>query len=154
MWGPHFGWGPPDRGVRGCLGTALPWSLALSIPVLDLESVCRRKGCPWPWLWLWIFCVLGFGLSLEPCVFDSTSVKKFKFIPDFKKGHPNLVENYRPISILSVFLKILEKIVLKRLYFFCNRIDILSNCQIGFRKSRPTSHPCTLLTSRVTSFFS
>ena len=28
-----------------------PWSLALasSIPVLGLESVCHRKGCPWPW---------------------------------------------------------------------------------------------------------
>ena len=26
-----------------------PWSLASSIPVLGLESVCSRKGCPWPW---------------------------------------------------------------------------------------------------------
>ena len=26
-----------------------PWSLASSIPVLGLESVCPRKGCPWPW---------------------------------------------------------------------------------------------------------
>ena len=24
-------------------------SLASSIPVLGLESVCSRKGCPWPW---------------------------------------------------------------------------------------------------------
>ena len=31
--------------------TLCPWSLALasSIPVLGLESVCPRKGCPWPW---------------------------------------------------------------------------------------------------------
>ena len=28
-----------------------PWSLASSIPVLGLESVCPRKGCPWPWPW-------------------------------------------------------------------------------------------------------
>ena len=26
-----------------------PWSLASSIPVLGLESVCPRKGCPLPW---------------------------------------------------------------------------------------------------------
>ena len=28
-----------------------PWSLVLasSIPVLGLERVCPRKGCPWPW---------------------------------------------------------------------------------------------------------
>ena len=25
-----------------------PWSLASSIPVLGLERVCPRKGCPWP----------------------------------------------------------------------------------------------------------
>ena len=24
-------------------------ALASSIPVLGLESVCPRKGCPWPW---------------------------------------------------------------------------------------------------------
>ena len=47
-----------------------PWSLALawSIPVLDLERVCPRKGCPWPRIF---FCVLGLGL--ERCVLDSTS---------------------------------------------------------------------------------
>ena len=53
-----------------------PWSLALasSIPVLGLESVCPRKGCPWPWPWpRFFFCVLGLGLGLEPCVLDSTS---------------------------------------------------------------------------------
>ena len=51
-----------------------PWSLALasSIPVLGLESVCPRKGCPWP-LASDFFCVLGLGL--EPCVLDSTSDK-------------------------------------------------------------------------------
>ena len=35
-----------------CFGERLrlcPWSLASSIPVLGLESVCPRKGCPWPW---------------------------------------------------------------------------------------------------------
>ena len=28
-----------------------PWPLALatSIPVLGIERVCPRKGCPWPW---------------------------------------------------------------------------------------------------------
>ena len=31
-----------------------PWSLALasSIPVLGLERVCPRKGCPWPRIFL------------------------------------------------------------------------------------------------------
>ena len=29
--------------------------LASSIPVLGLERVCPRKGCPWPWSWPRIF---------------------------------------------------------------------------------------------------
>ena len=36
-----------------------PWSLALalSIPVLGLESVCPRKGCPWPWPRIFFVCL-------------------------------------------------------------------------------------------------
>ena len=42
-----------------------PWSLALSIPVLGLESVCPRKGCPWPWPWPRFFFVsLALASSL------------------------------------------------------------------------------------------
>ena len=38
-----------------------PWSLASSIPVLGLESVCPRKGCPWPWIF---FVSLALASSL------------------------------------------------------------------------------------------
>ena len=93
-----------------------------------------------------------FNLSLSTGTFISY-FKKAKVIPIFKKGNPKLDENYHPISILPVFSKLLEKIVHKRLYFYCNRINILSNCQFGFRKSHSTSHACTLLTSKITSFF-
>ena len=42
-----------------------PWSLALasSIPVLGLERVCPRKGCPWPWPWIF-FVFLPLASSL------------------------------------------------------------------------------------------
>ena len=39
-----FGWPFFEEHLRLC-----PWSLALSFPVLGLEMVCPRKGCPWPW---------------------------------------------------------------------------------------------------------
>ena len=32
-------------------------------------------------------------------------------------------------------------------------MNILSNCQFGFRKSHSTSHACTLLTSKIISSF-
>ena len=51
-----------------------PWSLALasSIPVLGLESVCPRKGCPWPWPRIF-FVSLSLSLvsSTPPLVTDS-----------------------------------------------------------------------------------
>ena len=40
FWWPFFFW----EHLRLC-----PWFLASSIPVLGLERVCPRKGCPWPW---------------------------------------------------------------------------------------------------------
>ena len=46
-----------------------PWSLASSIPVLGVESVCPRKGCPWPWPWPRIFFV---SLALASSLVSST----------------------------------------------------------------------------------
>ena len=58
-----------------------PWSLALasSIPVLGLESVCPRKGCPWPWAWPRIFLVsLASSLvsSTPPLIITPTYLAK------------------------------------------------------------------------------
>ena len=56
-----------------------PWSLALasSIPVLGLESVCPRKGCPWPWPRIF-FVSLALASSLvsstPPLVFISIKI--------------------------------------------------------------------------------
>ena len=44
--------------------------------------------------------------------------KKAKIIPVHKKGSKTDVNNYRPISLLPVMSKILERIFYKRLYFF------------------------------------
>ena len=55
-----------------------PWSLALasSIPVLDLESVCPQKGCPWPWPRIF-FVSLASSLvsSTPPLVGNNDNVK-------------------------------------------------------------------------------
>ena len=93
-----------------------------------------------------------FHLSISTGTFIS-SFKKLKVIPILKKGNLKLAENYRPISLLTVFSKILEKLIHKRLYSFCNRMAILSNFQFGFKESHSTSHACTLLTSKIISLF-
>ncbi len=68
-------------------------------------------------------------------------MKIAKVIPIFKKGNAQLFTNYRPISILPAFSKLLEKIVYSRLYQFINTNDIFYEHQYGFRKKHSTIHP-------------
>ena len=46
--------------------------------------------------------------------------------------------NYRPISTLSAFTQIFEKLVYKELKSFIEKYDILCQYQFGFRKGRST----------------
>ena len=52
----------------------------------------------------------------------------------------NLFENYRPISALTCFSKLLEKLMYKRLYNYVEKHQILSEHQFGFRRNRSTEH--------------
>src|SRR5699024_11064539 len=56
-----------------------------------------------------------------------------------KKGAKNDVENYRPISILNCFAKLIKKLVSKRLIQYFDRYSIFNNHQHGFRGGRSTS---------------
>ena len=63
-----------------------------------------------------------------------------KVVPVFKSGDKTIPDNYRPISLLSSFSKILEKVVSIRLTHFLEQENILSKFQFGFRKSHSTAH--------------
>ena len=58
--------------------------------------------------------------------------------PIHKKGDPKLVSNYRPISIISYFSKIIEKCILIRFNSFITNCGILTDNQYGFRKNMST----------------
>ena len=62
-----------------------------------------------------------------------------RIVPGFKSGDKNDLHNYRPISILSVFSKVLERVVYNRLRDFLEKFKILSPQQYGFRKESSTS---------------
>lgn len=62
-----------------------------------------------------------------------------KVIPVYKKGDSSLPTNYRPISLLSIFDKLLEKLMYKRVYTFLTENNILYPYQFGFRKNHSTS---------------
>ena len=59
-------------------------------------------------------------------------------IPYFKKGDTDNVSNYRPISLLPILSKILEKIVANQLMLFLESNKLLSESQHGFRKNLST----------------
>ena len=75
-----------------------------------------------------------FNLSLSQGKFIS-NFKHAKIIPLFKKGSAKDVSNYRPISLLSCFSKILEKLVYNRLYSFLKKSNAINEHQFGFRKN-------------------
>ena len=59
--------------------------------------------------------------------------KKAKVVPIFKSGDFNDIANYRPISILPVLSKILEKAVFHHFYSFLTQFNLMSENQSGFR---------------------
>ena len=93
-----------------------------------------------------------FNLSLRSGIF----LNKFKLAkvePIFKKGARHDVNNYRPISLLPVFSKILEKLIYRRLLSFLTRQNFFHENQFGFRKNYSTSHAATLLVENITNAF-
>ena len=68
-------------------------------------------------------------------------LKIAKVISIFKSGEKQTVNNYRPISLLSPFSKVIEKIIKCRLLCFIARNDILFQRQSGFRKKFTTMFP-------------
>ena len=67
-------------------------------------------------------------------------LKVAKIIPVYKNGDTCSPSNYRSISLLSIFDKILEKIIYLRLKQFLDKYNILYKYQFGFRENHSTSH--------------
>ena len=69
--------------------------------------------------------------------------------PIFKKGDSRYFDNYRPVSTLPVFGKILEKLMYTRLYSFLSSKNIIFRNQFGFRKKHSTSHAVNYSVDKV-----
>lgn len=65
-------------------------------------------------------------------------LKHSRVIPLFKKGDPSLLDNYRPISIIPVFSKIIEIILKIRLTVYFDTNSFFMDSQFGFRQNRST----------------
>ena len=77
-------------------------------------------------------------------------LKLAKIIPLYKGNDPSHFNNYRPISLLSVFSKILERVMYDRLYNYLTTLQILYEYQFGFQKFKSTYMALLALTDRIT----
>ena len=91
-----------------------------------------------------------FNLSLSTGVFP-IEMKIAKVIPLFKSGDTTSFSNYRPVSVLSVFSKILERLMYKRLLDFINHHNLLYDYQFGFRNKRSPNLALILLVDKISN---
>ena len=68
------------------------------------------------------------------------SCKIAKVVPLFKLGRIENLSNYRPISILTCFSKILEKLIYSRLSAFFPKHSVFTKTQYGFQSDKFTIH--------------
>ena len=80
-------------------------------------------------------------------------LKIAKVVPIFKAKDKTELSNHRPISLLPILSKILEKIVHKQLYSYLSIHDILYQSQYGFRESHSTVHAVSEFVSNVLQAF-
>ena len=93
-----------------------------------------------------------FRLSLEEGIFPD-DLKTAKVTPIFKAGDENDFGNYRPISVLSCFSKILEKIMYKRLFNHLSEHNLLYQKQFGFQQGHSTKHAIMQLIDEIIDKF-
>ena len=93
-----------------------------------------------------------FNESIHLGIFPE-NMKVAKVPPIFKSGKKELLTNYRPISVLSCFSKILERIMYNRVCNNLNDNNLLFHKKFDFRKGHSTDHALIeLINSMYDSF--
>ena len=110
-----------------------------SIPIQFLKIVADIIAIP--------LCKI-INLSFSHGIFPDM-LKIAKVIALFKAGSTEDLNNYRPISLLPIFDKIMEKLMHRQLYAFLEAHDILFKNQFGFRKKCSTAHSLIEITEKI-----
>ena len=78
-----------------------------------------------------------FQLSLSTGTLPNDWVTA-NIVPVYKKGDKHLSSNYRPISLTSIVVKVMERIIHRQLMTALESNHLISNYQHGFRHQRST----------------
>ena len=77
------------------------------------------------------------------------SLKKAEVLPLYKKGDSTTLSNYRPISILPIISKIIEKCMKSRLTAFIDKYSIVNAGQFGFQRGVSTQDAILQITEQI-----
>ena len=98
------------------------------------------------------------GISSSLCYIINRSIytgvfpptwKIAKVTPVYKSGSANKIENYSPVSILSVVSKVMEKEVHKQFSVYLEENKLISNFQFGFRRNKSTELAAITLVQEI-----
>ena len=95
------------------------------------------------------------SLLFNNCLTDGVFPKDWKkadVFPVHEKGNKRLVSNYRPVSLLSIFSKIFEKLI-DCIYYFLDQHCLLKANQSGFRPGDSCIHQLIAITCNIFTAF-
>ena len=91
-------------------------------------------------------CNLSFSTGVFPL-----ELKLANVVPLYKSGDDMVYTNYRPVSILPIVSKIIERLMYNRLLSFLNKHKVLYDYQFGFRQKYSTYMALLTLVDRVSN---
>ena len=124
---------------KGKLSTDL--NMDININMYIVKRVMTNIVKPFPQI-----CNTSFISGIFP-----DNMKIAKVVPLYKADEKNLFTNYGPVSLLSQFSKILEKLSSKRLDKYIDKFSLLNDSQYGFRSGKSTALALIELTEEISS---
>ena len=107
-----------------------------------------KDGAPYISLPITQLCNLSISLSTFP---EKCKIAKLK--PLYKKGSTTDPKNYRPISLLPLISKLIEKVIHEQTQKYLSDQNILYKYQSGFRKNHSTDTCLSYLNDKILSGF-
>ena len=128
-------------------------TIILEIKHMKNTSSCGSDGIPLRFIKESLPVIIPFlTCILNTSIVTGTFPKLWKHalvVPIFKAGDSNEPKNYRPISLLSIISKLLEKAIARQLSRFLEENHLLSNTQHGFRSSLSTESALLTLCNKL-----
>lgn len=101
--------------------------------------------------------ILGLLTELINLIFKEgifpDCLKKAAVTPIPKKGNTNVIENFRPISVMPIFSKVVEKVMKLQITSYFEDNNLFSKSQFGFRNGKSTTDATLKLVDSIGNAF-